>query len=80
MRAGVIQRIIGRMLWFAAGAQVVPLLLGLISGDGAWWAFAPPGACAALAAAGFVRLPAAKTTPLDSLRRREGFLASSSGG
>ncbi|MBA3460905.1 MAG: TrkH family potassium uptake protein [Deltaproteobacteria bacterium] len=63
------------MLWFAAGAQIMPLLVGLISSDGAWWAFAPPGACAVLAAAGFVRLPAAMTTPLDSLRRREGFLA-----
>jgi trk system potassium uptake protein TrkH len=75
MRAGVIQRIIGRMLWLAAGAQIVPLAIGLIDGDGAGWAFAPPSACAALAAAGVARLPAARATPLDSLRRREGFLA-----
>lgn len=75
MRAGVIQRIISRMLWLAAGAQLVPLAFGVFSGDDPWWAFAPAALCAALAAAGFSRLPAAKATELESLRRREGFLA-----
>ncbi|MDQ3364515.1 MAG: TrkH family potassium uptake protein [Myxococcota bacterium] len=63
------------MLWVAVAAQIVPLLVGLLAFDGAWWAFGPPAACAALAAAGFSRLPAARSTPLDTLRRREGFLA-----
>jgi trk system potassium uptake protein len=75
MRAGIIQRIVSRMLWLAMGAQLVPMLIGLFAGDRAWWAFAPPAACAALAAAGFARLPEARATPLESLRRREGFLA-----
>jgi trk system potassium uptake protein len=75
MRTGIIQRIISRMLWLATVAQLVPLLVGAIARDGAWWAFAPPAACAALAAYACARLPAALATPLESLRRREGFLA-----
>ena len=75
MRSGVIQRIISRMLWLAMGAQLVPLVIGLLLSDRTWWAYAPPAACAALAAFAFARLPAARATPLESLRRREGFLA-----
>jgi trk system potassium uptake protein len=75
MRRGVIQRIVSRMLWLAAGAQIVPLLVGLLAGDRAWWAFAPTTVCAALAAYAYARLPDARATPLESLRRREGFLA-----
>jgi trk system potassium uptake protein len=75
MRAGVIQRIVSRMLWLAVFAQLVPMLVGLAAWDGAWWAFLPPAASAALAAYAFARLPAALAAPSDSLRRREGFLA-----
>ncbi len=75
MRAGILQRIVSRMLWVATVAQLVPLVVGLGYGDPRWWAFALPGACAALAAHGFARLPAARATPLDSLRRREGLVA-----
>jgi trk system potassium uptake protein len=75
MRTGVIQRIVSRLLWVAVVAQIVPLLVGLIAWDGAWWAFAGPAGCAALAAYAFARLPAAREAPRDSLRRREGFLA-----
>jgi len=74
MRAGVIQRIISRLLWFTVVAMAVPMLVAVGYRESCWWAFAIPATLAALAAYGFGHLPAALTAPND-LRRREGFLA-----
>ncbi len=74
MRAGVIQRIISRLLWFTVVALVVPTLVAVIYEESCWWAFGIPAALAALAAYGFGHLPGALSAPND-LRRREGFLA-----
>ena len=74
MRAGAIQRIISRLLWFTVLSLVVPMLLAVFYRESCWWAFAIPAALAALAAYGFGSLPAARRAPAD-LRRREGFLA-----
>lgn len=75
MRAGVIQRILSRLLWFAFVALAVPMLVAIGYWESVWWAFAAPAGVAALGAFVFARLPAARTSPTDSLRRREGFIA-----
>ena len=75
MRTGVIQRIIGRLLWFAVVCQVVPLGVAVIYGESRWWAYAIPSLLCIAAAVGIVRLRAARMVEQDSLRRREGFLA-----
>lgn len=77
MRAGVIQRVISRLLWFAVAGLAVPLAYSLLAGEPLriWLAWASSTVVAALLAYGTSRLPAARTAPRDSLRRREGFLA-----
>lgn len=79
MRRGVLQRIFSRMLWFTVVGLAVPMLVGLGYRDGAWWAFAPPCALAAMLAYAFSRLPRALEAPAGSLRRREGLLSVSLG-
>ncbi|ACY17583.1 TrkH family potassium uptake protein [Haliangium ochraceum] len=75
MRAGVLQRITSRLLGFAVFSLVVPMLVGLLAGDGVWWAFAIPAVFGAMASYGFARLPAAREASTSTLRRREGFVA-----
>jgi len=75
MRAGVIQRVLARLLWFAVASLAVPLFVSVVYGDGYWWCFAAPGGLAAITAAGCNNLPAAKAAPSDSMRRREGFVS-----
>lgn len=75
MRAGVIQRIVSRLLWFTALSLLVPLATGVLYGESSWWAFAVPAVLAGMAAYAFARLPAARQSGVDTLRRREGFLA-----
>ncbi len=74
MRAGVIQRIISRLLWLTVVALAVPMLVALYYRESCWVAFAIPAGLGAMAAFAFRRLPAARRAPED-LRRREGFLA-----
>jgi trk system potassium uptake protein len=78
MRAGVLQRIVGRLLWFTMVALAVPALIDLGYGDGLWWAFAIPAAAAALGAFVLGRLPSTRAAPRD-LQRREGLLAVTTG-
>lgn len=75
MRAGVLQRILSRLLAFSAFSLAVPLVVSLLYVDGVWWAFALPMVSALAAAWGIAHLPAARQAPSDSLRRREGFVA-----
>jgi trk system potassium uptake protein len=77
MRAGVIQRVVSRLLWVAVAALAVPLAVSLAGREPlrVWLGFAIAGATAALLAAGTARLPRARTAPRDSLKRREGFLS-----
>ncbi len=75
MRVGVLQRVVSRLLWFAAVSLAVPLLVSLLYWDGAWYAWLIPGVIALMLATGFSRLPKAKAAPHDSLKRREGFVA-----
>jgi trk system potassium uptake protein TrkH len=75
MRAGVIQRVIGRLLGFTVVALVVPLAVSVGGGESIWYAWLIPAAIAALLGFGVSNLDAAKTAPVDSLRRREGFLS-----
>jgi trk system potassium uptake protein TrkH len=75
MRPGVIYRILSRLTWFAAASLGIPLLVSLGYRDGLWWAWLLPLALAALTAFAIARLPAALAAPIESLRRREGFLA-----
>ncbi len=79
MRAGVLQRIVSRLLAFATFSLAVPLVVSVLYGDGIWWAYAVPLVSAAVAAWSFAHLPAARQAPSDSLRRREGFVAVSLG-
>ena len=75
MRIGVIQRIVSRLLWFAAICQAAPLAIAVIYWESRWWAFAIPLLFAVTGAIAIARLPAARRADKDSLRRREGFLA-----
>ena len=75
MRAGVIQRIVSRLLWFAVASQVVPMVVAICYWESRWWSFAITGVLSAVAAWSFARLPAARKHTEHSLRRREGFLA-----
>lgn len=75
MHVGVLQRILSRLLWFTVGSLVVPMGVGLAYGDDKWWCFAIPAFLAALSAYAFARLPAARSTLLETMRRREGFVA-----
>lgn len=75
MRAGVIYRVISRLLWVSAGTTLVPLPVSLGFRDGIWYAWLTASALAALLAFGLARTASAQAAPTDSLRRREGFLA-----
>jgi trk system potassium uptake protein TrkH len=75
MRVGVIQRVISRLLWFTVFALAVPLAYAVIAREDTWWAWLIPTVLAALMSYAVGHLPAARSAPHDSLRRREGFLA-----
>jgi len=75
MRAGVIQRVVSRLLWFTVVALVVPGLVSIVARESIWWVWLATAGIAALLAYGVSHLDAAKEAPKDSLRRREGFLA-----
>jgi len=75
MRAGVIQRILSRLLWFTVVSLIVPAIVAIIYWESVWWAFGVPALVAAIGAVVFARLPAARVAPQDNLRRREGFIA-----
>ncbi len=74
MRAGVIYRVVSRMLWFSAATLAFLLLTSLLARDGAWLGWLIAAALSALLGSGLARTPAALEAPKDSLRRREGFL------
>jgi trk system potassium uptake protein len=75
MRKGVIERVVSRLLWFTAGALLVPLLVAAAELEHTWYAWLVPLVLASMLAFALARLPAAKQAPTNSLRRREGFLA-----
>ncbi len=75
MRAGVIQRVVSRLLWFTVVALIVPAAVSAIARESIWWVWLATAAIAALLSYGISHLDAAKQAPKDSLRRREGFLA-----
>ncbi len=75
MRIGVLQRVLGRLLWFAAFGLAIPFLVSLMYLDGMWYVWLVPGLLALMLAFGIANLPSARKAPRDSLRRREGFLA-----
>jgi len=75
MRAGVIQRVISRLLWFTVVALLVPFAMALWDRERIWWTWLVTAALAAMTSYGVGHLPAARAAPRDSLRRREGFLA-----
>lgn len=75
MRAGVIQRVVSRLLWFCVVALVVPLAFSMALAEPIWFAWAIPALLAGVLAFCFSRLPAARAAPEQSLKRREGFLA-----
>ena len=75
MRIGVIQRIVSRLLGFAALSLVVPLAVSIAYGEVYWYAYLCPLLSAAALAVAVGRLPAARSAPADSLRRREGLVS-----
>jgi trk system potassium uptake protein len=78
VRAGVIQRILSRLLWFAVVALLVPAVIDLVYDRLVWAAFALPAAIAAIGAVGLGRMSAARAAPHD-MQRREGLFAVTAG-
>lgn len=74
MRRGVLQRMMSRLLAYAVVSLAVPLVVSLVYDDGIWWAYLVPLLSAGALSIALSHMPAARAAPVESLRRREGFV------
>ncbi len=75
MRAGVVFRVLSRLLWVSGIALLFPMLVAIGYGESNWPVWGLSMLLASFAAYGISHLPSALEAPTDSLRRREGLLA-----